>query len=520
MNYCVPDFELDEDYAIYTSSSSSRPKKSRVADEEIMELMWQDGHVVMQSQNQRSVKKSQFGDAVLPAEQSAARQIQTGEESANNLFMQEDEMASWLHYPMDDSSFDRDLYADFLNPSPTATVAPSSHTVQISDVSTADLRPKPPAAAATRPPIHPFMRTEAQTYSRHHNFVHLSRPKLRIESAAPSSNKVGMDSTVVDSSVTPSGMAQVSGENLGCGSMGGTKGAGTSSAADGVGRGKAVCERSVSSSPGGSSASAEPVHKPPPTTEERKRKGREADDSECHSEDAEIDSPDAKKHVRGSTSAKRTRAAEVHNLSERRRRDRINEKMRALQELIPRCNKSDKASMLDEAIDYLKSLQMQVQMMTMGCSMVPMMFPGIQQYMPPIGMGMGMGMDMGMNRPMIPFPPVLAGSALPTSAAAAHLGPRYPMPAFHMPAALPDPSRMQATSQSDPLLHSLGTQPNQSRMPSLVEQYQQYPGLYQMQIRPHQSQAMGVPSSSKPSSNKGVENPGNHQSGWHTGEGL
>jgi hypothetical protein len=44
-----------------------------------------------------------------------------------------------------------------------------------------------------------------------------------------------------------------------------------------------------------------------------------------------------------------------------RRRDRINEKMRALQELIPHCNKTDKASMLDEAIEYLKSLQLQVQ---------------------------------------------------------------------------------------------------------------------------------------------------------------
>ncbi|RYR40583.1 hypothetical protein Ahy_A09g046327 [Arachis hypogaea] len=36
---------------------------------------------------------------------------------------------------------------------------------------------------------------------------------------------------------------------------------------------------------------------------------------------------------------KRSRSAEVHNLSERRRRDRINEKMRALQDLIPYCNK-------------------------------------------------------------------------------------------------------------------------------------------------------------------------------------
>ncbi|CAA6675350.1 unnamed protein product [Spirodela intermedia] len=58
---------------------------------------------------------------------------------------------------------------------------------------------------------------------------------------------------------------------------------------------------------------------------------------------------------------KRSRSAEIHNLSERRRRDRINEKMRALQALVPSCNKVDRASMLDEVIEYLKSLQMQVQ---------------------------------------------------------------------------------------------------------------------------------------------------------------
>ncbi|CAI9771260.1 unnamed protein product [Fraxinus pennsylvanica] len=60
-------------------------------------------------------------------------------------------------------------------------------------------------------------------------------------------------------------------------------------------------------------------------------------------------------------SSKRTRAAKVHNLSEKRRRSRINEKMKALQNLIPNSNKTDKASMLDEAIEYLKQLQLQVQ---------------------------------------------------------------------------------------------------------------------------------------------------------------
>lgn len=35
--------------------------------------------------------------------------------------------------------------------------------------------------------------------------------------------------------------------------------------------------------------------------------------------------------------------------------------MKALQNLIPNSNKTDKASMLDEAIEYLKQLQLQVQ---------------------------------------------------------------------------------------------------------------------------------------------------------------
>ncbi|RZB42561.1 transcription factor PIF1-like [Glycine soja] len=76
--------------------------------------------------------------------------------------------------------------------------------------------------------------------------------------------------------------------------------------------------------------------------------------------DVDFESPKAKKQVRGSTSTKISHAAEVHNLSERRRRDRINEKMKALQELIPPCSKSGKALMLDEPIEYLKSLQLQV----------------------------------------------------------------------------------------------------------------------------------------------------------------
>uniref|UniRef100_A0ACD5VIE2 Uncharacterized protein n=1 Tax=Avena sativa TaxID=4498 RepID=A0ACD5VIE2_AVESA len=84
--------------------------------------------------------------------------------------------------------------------------------------------------------------------------------------------------------------------------------------------------------------------------------------AECSaSQDEDLDDESGALLRSASRSMKRSRTAEVHNLSERRRRDRINEKMRALQELIPNCNKIDKASMLDEAIEYLKTLQLQVQ---------------------------------------------------------------------------------------------------------------------------------------------------------------
>ncbi|XP_020090326.1 transcription factor bHLH66-like [Ananas comosus] len=52
--------------------------------------------------------------------------------------------------------------------------------------------------------------------------------------------------------------------------------------------------------------------------------------------------------------------------AERLRRERIAERMKALQELVPNANKTDKASMLDEIIDYVKFLQLQVKVLSMS----------------------------------------------------------------------------------------------------------------------------------------------------------
>ncbi|XP_024975152.1 transcription factor PIF1-like isoform X1 [Cynara cardunculus var. scolymus] len=370
MNHIVPDFEADEDYLI-----PEMPKKSTMGgDEDIMELLWQNGQVVMQSQNQRSVgnKKPEIRTSMANREiRSSVVEEETG---PSDLFMQEDEMSSWLHYPMDENSLEGCLYSG-----------------------------------------------------------------------------------------------------------------------------------------SGASASVEPSsQKPPPTTDDRKRKGRDTDDTECHSEDVEFEYTDAKKQSHGATSTKRSRAAEVHNLSERRRRDRINEKMKALQELIPRCNKSDKASMLDEAIEYLKSLQMQVQMMSMGCSMVPMMFPGVQQYMSPMAMG------MGMNHAMVPYPSILPGSSLPNpaaavaAAAATQLGPRFPVPGFNMPPPVTitgGPAASQAANLSAPMMSSFPSHnQNQPQAPNFSDPFQQYLGLHPTQIPLPQNQGGMPPIATKPSSSKDPTN--------------
>lgn len=63
--------------------------------------------------------------------------------------------------------------------------------------------------------------------------------------------------------------------------------------------------------------------------------------------------------------ARRGQATDPHSIAERNRRERIAERMKALQELVPESNKTDKASMLDEIIGYVKFLQMQVKCLSM-----------------------------------------------------------------------------------------------------------------------------------------------------------
>ncbi|KAG5243585.1 hypothetical protein OIU76_009508 [Salix suchowensis] len=64
--------------------------------------------------------------------------------------------------------------------------------------------------------------------------------------------------------------------------------------------------------------------------------------------------------------ARRGQATDPHSIAERLRREKIAERMKNLQELVPNSNKVDKASMLDEIIEYVKFLQLQVKVLSMS----------------------------------------------------------------------------------------------------------------------------------------------------------
>ncbi|GMP31200.1 hypothetical protein CsSME_00005512 [Camellia sinensis var. sinensis] len=72
-------------------------------------------------------------------------------------------------------------------------------------------------------------------------------------------------------------------------------------------------------------------------------------------------------HVR----AKRGQATNSHSLAERVRREKIRERMKFLQDLVPGCSKiTGKAVMLDEIINYVLSLQQQVEFLSMKLATV------------------------------------------------------------------------------------------------------------------------------------------------------
>ncbi|XP_065854849.1 transcription factor BEE 3-like isoform X2 [Euphorbia lathyris] len=86
-------------------------------------------------------------------------------------------------------------------------------------------------------------------------------------------------------------------------------------------------------------------------------------------EDKQMEMPKEVIHVR----AKRGQATDTHSLAERVRREKINEKLRSLQDLVPGCYKTmGMAVMLDVIINYVHSLQNQIEFLSMKLSAASM----------------------------------------------------------------------------------------------------------------------------------------------------
>ncbi|NP_001131806.1 uncharacterized LOC100193179 [Zea mays] len=109
--------------------------------------------------------------------------------------------------------------------------------------------------------------------------------------------------------------------------------------------------------------------------ESKSRRGKRPHNKEANTEEKSATEDEATRgyiHVR----ARRGQATDSHSLAERVRRERISERMRMLQALVPGCDKvTGKALILDEIINYVQSLQNQVEFLSMRiASMSPVLY--------------------------------------------------------------------------------------------------------------------------------------------------
>nr|XP_051189909.1 putative transcription factor bHLH056 [Lolium perenne] len=135
----------------------------------------------------------------------------------------------------------------------------------------------------------------------------------------------------------------------------------------------------------------------------------------------------------GSSKTRSSHHSGTHNSTERRRRCKINEKLRTLQQLVPGCDKSNQASTLEQTIQYMKSLQQQVQSMNVrpADSSAAAVYSVVQPPMPMQAAAAGQVrpgavVPMVPYGAMIPYPhyhavmmPAAASSMMPTPATSA-----------------------------------------------------------------------------------------------------
>nr|CAA8287666.1 Unknown [Brassica napus]CAA8392278.1 Unknown [Brassica napus]CAA8403937.1 Unknown [Brassica napus] len=198
-----------------------------------------------------------------------------------------------------------------------------------------------------------------------------------------------------------------------------------------------------------------------------------------------VEEEEEEKHTGGKSSAstKRSRAAAIHNQSERKRRDKINQRMKTLQKLVPNSSKTDKASMLDEVIEYLKQLQAQVCMMSrmnMPSMMLPMAMQQQQQQLQLNLMSSSMGLGLRMGMPGLGLVDLssmnrAATATAPNIHANMMQNPFVPMTSTSWDASSSTDPRFQSPLIPDPMSAFLAC----SSQPTTMEAYSRMAALYQ-----------------------------------------
>ncbi|MCD9560722.1 hypothetical protein HAX54_019470 [Datura stramonium] len=102
----------------------------------------------------------------------------------------------------------------------------------------------------------------------------------------------------------------------------------------------------------------------------------------CCSEDESINVPKSR--------ASRGSATDPQSLYARKRRERINQRLRILQSLVPNGTKVDISTMLEEAVQYVKFLQLQIKLLSSD---------DLWMYAPIAYNGMDIGLDLKMGTP-------------------------------------------------------------------------------------------------------------------------
>ncbi|XP_077244607.1 transcription factor PIF4-like isoform X2 [Tasmannia lanceolata] len=464
MNHCIPAWNMEDDSGPFIDLLPfSNQRKSMGPDQDLVELLWKNGQVVLNSQTHRKpILTSNESKQLNKPEQPSKGGGCFG--NSNNL-IQEDEIVSWLQYPLDDS-LEKEFCSDFFY-----------------DVSTVNsIGADKLSQEATGEDSVP----QAPSFGRIRNFSNFPRP---IEASSGSSNvtveEKGSGNVIrgeaEDSSMMTIGLSHCSSNKVQYEadlSHASSNGVGETVKKD-VQKMFFQSERShtdslepaVTSSSGGSGVSIGRTSKQTASNQSHKRKGRDADESDFQSKEVEYESVDTDKPTQRTKSARQSRAVEVHNLSERRRRDRINEKMKALQQLIPHCNK----------------------IMWMRSGMAPMMFPGVQHYISCMGMGMGQAPLPSIHGP-VQLPRVPLADQSVASAPVPNQPPLCPSPVL---SPINFQNRMQNANFPDPYAHYVGFHP-MHMAPQAMNLFN-----YGSQITQH-SQRMAPPSSSGGPSDGGV----------------